>query len=52
VVDIRLSAPNVSTLDKIQRGISESGQFEAAIKSTDQDGDGVSSRIQIKASGL
>jgi len=51
VVDIRLSAPNVSTLDKIQRGISESGQFEAAIKSTDQDGDSVSSRIQIKASG-
>ncbi len=52
VVDIRLSAPNVSTLDKIQRGISESGQFEAAIKSTDQDGDSVSSRIQIKASGF
>ena len=52
VVDIRLSAPNVSTLDKIQRGVSESGQFEAAIKSTDQDGDSVSSRIQIKASGF
>ena len=52
VVDIRLSAPNVSTLDKIQRGVSESGQFEAAIKSTDQDGDSVSSRIQIKASGV
>jgi general secretion pathway protein L len=51
VVDIRLSAPNVSTLDKIQRGVSESGQFEAAIKSTDQHGDSVSSRIQIKASG-
>jgi len=51
VVDIRLSAPNVSTLDRIQRGISENGQFEAAIKSTDQDGDSVSSRIQIKASG-
>jgi general secretion pathway protein L len=52
VVDIRLSAPNVSTLDKIQRGVSESGQFEAAIKSTDQDGESVSSRIQIKASGV
>lgn len=51
VVDIRLKAPNVSTLDKIQRIVGESGQFEAAIQSTDQDGDSVSSRIQIKASG-
>jgi len=52
VVDIRLRAPDIPTLDKIQRVISESGQFEAAIKSTDQDGDSVSSRIQITASGL
>ncbi len=51
VVDIRLSAPNVSTLDKIQRVVGETGQFEAAIQSTDQDGDTVSSRIQIKAGG-
>ncbi len=51
VVDVRLSAPNVSTLDKIQRAVGESGQFEAAIQSTDQDGDRVSSRIQIKVRG-
>ena len=51
VVDVRLSAPNVSTLDNIQRVIGESGQFEAAIQSTDQDGDRVSSRIQIKVRG-
>lgn len=51
VVDIRLKAPNVATLDNIQRVIGESGQFEAAIQSTDQDGDKVSSRMQIKASG-
>lgn len=51
VVDIRLKAPNVATLDKIQRVVGESGQFEAAIQSTDQDGESVSSRIQIKASG-
>jgi general secretion pathway protein L len=51
VVDLRLSAPNVSTLDNIQRVIGESGQFEAAIQSTDQGGDGVSSRIQIKVRG-
>ncbi len=51
VVDVRLSAPNVSTLDNIQRVVGESGQFEAAIQSTDQDGDRVSSRIQIKVRG-
>jgi general secretion pathway protein L len=51
VVDIRLTAPNVATLDNIQRVIGETGQFEAAIQSTDQDGDKVNSRIQIKASG-
>jgi general secretion pathway protein L len=51
VVDVRLNAPNVSTLDKIQRTVGESGQFEAAIQSTDQDGERVSSRIQIKVSG-
>jgi general secretion pathway protein L len=51
VVDVRLSAPNVSTLDNIQRVIGETGQFEAAIQSTDQDGDRVSSRIQIKVRG-
>ena len=51
VVDVRLSAPNVSTLDNIQRVVGESGQFEAAIQSTDQDGERVSSRIQIKVRG-
>lgn len=51
VVDIRLSAPDVSTLDSIQRVVSENGQFDAAIQSTDQDGDSVSSRIQIQANG-
>jgi general secretion pathway protein L len=51
VVDVRLSAPNVSTLDSIQRVVGESGQFEASIQSTDQDGDRVSSRIQIKVRG-
>ncbi len=48
VVDIRITAPNVATLDSIQRSITESGQFRAAIQSTDQDGDKVSSRIQIQ----
>ena len=51
VVDIRISAPNIAMLDSIQRVIAESGQFNAAIQSTDQDGDKVSSRIQIQVSG-
>jgi hypothetical protein len=51
VVDIRISAPNVAMLDSIQRALAESGQFNAAIQSTDQDGESVSSRIQMQESG-
>lgn len=51
VVDIRLTAPNVSTLDGIQRRIDDQGLFDANIQSTDQDDDRVSSRIQIRAAG-
>ncbi len=51
IVDIRISAPDVATLDGIQRAIAQSGQFRAAIQSTDQDGDKVSSRIQIQVVG-
>jgi general secretion pathway protein L len=51
VVDVRLSAPNVSVLDNIQQSIDESGVFEARILSTDQDGETVNSRIQIQVNG-
>ena len=51
VVDIRLTAPDVATLDNIQRTIAQNGQFTATIQSTDQDGDKVNSRIQIQAGG-
>jgi len=51
VIDLRVSAPDVATLDEIQRAISQSGQFQAAIQSTDQDGEKVSSRIQIQVTG-
>ena len=51
IVDLRVSAPDVATLDGVQRAIAESGQFRAAIQSTDQDGDKVSSRIQIQVAG-
>jgi general secretion pathway protein L len=51
VVDLRVTAPNVATLDGVQRAIGESGQFRAAIQSTDQDGERVSSRIQVQEVG-
>jgi general secretion pathway protein L len=51
ITDLRLTAPDVSTLDSVQRVIGESGQFNASIQSTDQDGDKVNSRIQIQESG-
>jgi general secretion pathway protein L len=52
VVDVRLTAPDVATLDNIQRIVSTSGRFSASIQSTDQVGDKVSSRIQIRESGV
>jgi general secretion pathway protein L len=51
VVDVRLTAPDVATLDKIQKSVSQSGQFKATIQSTNQDGDQLESRIQIQAGG-
>ncbi len=52
VVDVRLTAPDVATLDNIQRIVSTSGRFSASIQSTDQVGDKVNSRIQIRESGV
>jgi general secretion pathway protein L len=52
VVDVRLNAPDVPTLDNIQKSVSESGRFTAEIKSTDQVGDRISSRIQIQETGV
>ena len=52
VIDVRLSAPDVATLDNIQQLISNSGRFSASIQSTDQVGDKISSRIQIRESGV
>ena len=51
VIDVRLTAPDVATLDSIQKIVSGSGRFTAAIQSTDQVGDKVSSRIQIREAG-
>lgn len=51
VVDIRVTAPNVSMLDNIERAVDQNGQFQATIQSTDQDGERVNGRIQIQEIG-
>jgi general secretion pathway protein L len=52
VIDVRLTAPDVATLDKIQKAVSSSGRFSAAIQSTDQVGEKINSRIQIREAGV
>ena len=51
VIDLRVSAPDVSTLDGLQKAIAADNRFNATIQSTDQDGENVSSRIQIQVAG-
>lgn len=51
VVTIRLTAPDVPTLDKIQQAVSASGRFNASIQSTDQVADRINGRIQIREAG-
>jgi len=51
VVDVRLTAPDVATLDKIQKGVTKSNRFTASIQSTDRVGEQVNSRIQIREAG-
>ena len=51
VVDVRLTAPDVATLDRIRQSVSESARFSASIQSTDRVGNRVNSRIQIREAG-
>jgi len=51
VIDLRLTAPDVATLDKIQKAVSASGRFQASIQSTDQVADRINGRIQIREAG-
>jgi general secretion pathway protein L len=52
VIDLRLTAPDVATLDNIQKAVSSSGRFKASIQSTDQIADRINGRIKIEESGL
>ena len=51
VMDIRLTTPDVATLVNIQKTVSASGRFQAAIQSTDQVADKIDGRIRIRESG-
>ena len=51
VVDVRLNAPDVTTLDRIVQAVGASGQFTASLLSADSVGDRVNSRIQIREEG-
>jgi len=51
IIDLRLTAPDVATLDKIQKAVSASGRFQASIQSTDQVADKINGRIQIREAG-
>ena len=51
VIDVRLTAPDVATLDSIQKIVGNSGRFKASDPSTDQVGDRISSRMQIREIG-
>jgi len=52
VIDLRLTVPDVATLDSIQKAVSSSGRFRASIQSTDQIADKINGRIQIRETGL
>lgn len=52
VVNVSLTAPDVTTLDRIQQQVSDSVRFKAEIKSTVQDGDRINSRIEITEEGV
>ena len=51
VIDLRLTVPDVATLDNIQKAVSESGRFQASIQSTDQVADKINGVIRIRESG-
>ena len=51
VVDVRVVTADVETVGNIQKAIGESGQFIAAIQSTDRVADRINSRIQIREAG-
>jgi general secretion pathway protein L len=51
VMELRVTAPNVQSLDEIQKEIIKGNSLQAEIQSANPEGDKVRGRIQIKAKG-
>lgn len=51
IVDVRLTAPDIPTLDRIVQSVGASGRFVASMQSADRVGEQVNSRIQIREEG-
>ena len=48
IIDIRVSAPDVASLDAIEKSVTASDRYRATIQSTDQVGERINSRIQVR----
>lgn len=51
IMELRVVAPNVETLDRIRQSISRDAGLEAEIQSANPEGDGVRGRLQIRPAG-
>ncbi len=51
VVDVRLTAPDIPTVDDIVQSVGDSGRFTASMQSADSVGEQIASRIQIREAG-
>lgn len=51
VVDVRLTAPDIPTVDNIVQSVGDSGRFSASMQSADSVGEQIASRIQIREAG-
>lgn len=51
IVDVRLLAPDIPTVDGIVQAVAASGRFVASLQSTDRVGEKVNVRLQIREAG-
>ena len=51
IVDVRLLAPDIPTVDGIVQAVAASGRFDASLQSTDRVGEQVNVRLQIREAG-
>jgi type II secretory pathway component PulL len=51
ILTLRLQAPSVESLDRLQQLVSRSGKFSANIQSANPTDEGIEGRMQIKGQG-